>query len=83
MEANGYATKTDGFQNTTAQGQMNAELAIRLADAEISSKTNIAVVFFDQSAEIWKVELTYSQNDGIYYEVYLDNMGITQLIAAK
>lgn len=83
IESNGYVKKVDGFKNNTAQGKMNIESAARLAAAEISSKSNIVKVFYDHSAEIWKVEFTYSQDEDIYYAVYLDNEGVTQLITTK
>lgn len=83
IEANGYVVKTDGFHNITAQGQVNIESATKLAKAEVTSKSNIVRVCYDQDAEIWKVTFTYSQDDSIYYAVYMDNTGVTQLIVSK
>lgn len=83
IEANGYVVKTDGFHNTTAQGQVNIESAEQLARAEITSKSNIVRVCRDQDAGIWKVTFTYSQDDSIYYAVYMDNTGVTQMVVSK
>ena len=46
-------------------------------------KTNIQSVFYDPEAKIWKVEFCRSQHDEIYYAVYLDDTGITQLVVSK
>lgn len=75
--------KTDGFHNTTAQGQVNIESATKLAKAEVTSKSNIVRVCYDPDVGIWKVTFTYSQDDSIYYAVYMDNAGITQMIVSK
>lgn len=83
IEANGYVVKTDGFHNTTAQGQVNIESATKLAKAEVTSKSNIVRVCYDPDVGIWKVTFTYSQDDSIYYAVYMDNAGITQMIVSK
>lgn len=83
IEAKGCVVKTNGFHNTTAQGQVNIESATKLAKAEVTSKSNIVRVCYDQDAEIWKVTFTYSQDDSIYYAVYMDNAGITQMIVSK
>ena len=84
IETSGYAKKTDGFQNSTPQGKLTIDSAARLAALEVpTDKTNITTVFYDQEANIWKVEFTYSQNDDIYYAVYLNADGIPQLVVSK
>lgn len=79
----GYTVKTEGFRNTSAQVSMDMDTAVRLASAEVSSKANITTVYFDKEAQIWKVVFTYSQDDNIYYAVYLDTTGITQKVVSK
>lgn len=83
MEENGLAVKTENFHNTVAQEQITIGSAIQLAKAEVTSKANIIKVFYDKDAKLWKVTFTYSQDDSIYYAVYMDNTGITQLIVSK
>lgn len=82
-EANGYTVKTEGFHSTAAQSHMDMDTAVRLANAEVASKENITTVYYDPDAQIWKVVFTYSQDDSVYYAVYLDNAGITQQIVSK
>ncbi len=82
-ENSGYTVKTEGFRNTAAQAHMDIGTAVNLANAEVSSKANITTVYYDKDAEIWKVVFTYSQDDNIYYAVYLDNTGITRQIVSK
>ena len=84
IETSGYAKKTDGFKNSAPQGALTIDSAARLAAVEVpTEKTNITTVFYDQEANIWKVEFTYSQNDDIYYAVYLNADGIPQLVVSK
>lgn len=83
MEEDGLAVKTEGFRNTVAQKQVTIDSATQLAKAEVSSKANIIKVFYDKDENLWKVTFTYSQDDNIYYAVYMDNAGITQMIVSK
>ena len=84
IKSDGLVQKTGGFRNTTAQTSVTIDSASRLAAAEIPvDKTNIQSVFYDPEAKIWKVEFCYSQNDDIYYAVYLDDTGVTQLVVSK
>lgn len=83
MEEDGLAVKTEGFHNTAAQEQVTIDSATQLAKAEVTSKANIIKVFYDKDAKLWKVTFTYSQDDNIYYAVYLDDAGITKMIVSK
>lgn len=84
IKSGGLVQKTGGFKNTTARTSMTIDSASRLAAAEIPvDKTNIQSVFYDPEAKIWKVEFCRSQHDEIYYAVYLDDTGITQLVVSK
>ena len=84
IKSDGLVQKTGGFKNTTAQTSVTIDSASRLAAAEIPvDKTNIQSVFYDPEAKIWKVEFCYSQNDDIYYAVYLNADGIPQLVVSK
>ncbi len=45
--------------------------------------TNMAEVFYDADAKMWKVEFTASWDNRIYQAVYLNDQGITQLTVTK
>lgn len=84
LDGSGYVQKAENFKNTTPQGALTIDSATRLASSEIPvEKTNISSVFYDQTAKIWKVEFSYSQDDNIYYAVYLDDTGVTQLVVSR
>lgn len=79
-----------GFVNTAAQPIESWEDAVRIAQADSTMTTenemvyqkrfyNIVVVFHDDSAGIWKVEYSASQND-YFQAVYLDENGITKMV---
>lgn len=75
-----FAGKTDGFVNTTPRTISDAQDAIAAAQAECTLEyQNTAVVFYDETAKMWKVELGHSQDD-CCQSVYLDENGITRLI---
>lgn len=75
--------KTDGFVNTTPRPIADAQDAIAAAKAECTLEyQNTAVVYYDETADMWKVELGHSQ-DNICQTVYLDSQGITKLIVTK
>ena len=45
--------------------------------------TNMSAAYYDESAQMWKVEFTASWDDTIYEAVYLTNKGITQLAVQR
>lgn len=77
------STITDNFRNDTVQSDMSSETAERLARAEVPAEFNTLRVFLDQSEEIWKVEFTYSADEEIYYAVYMNDVGVTQMIVTS
>lgn len=75
--------KTEGFVNTTVRTIADAQDAIAAAQAECTLEwQNTAVVFYDEAADMWKVELGHSQDDS-YQAVYLDSQGITRLVVTE
>lgn len=83
IEQQGVAIITDSFINNTEQSDMNSEIAERLARVEVTSEFNTLRVFLDQSEGIWKVEFTYSADEEIYYAVYINDVGVTQMIVTS
>ena len=83
--------RTKNFVNSTP-GAMGDTLSI-IAQAkkdctlpavmDMEPGTNVAEVFYDADADMWKVEFTASWDSTIYEAVYLDAQGITQLTVQK
>lgn len=79
--------KTSGFRNTTAQKISCADDAVDIArkDAVITEhpyyregdEYNLAQVFYDENADVWKIAFGYSQEDNKQIYVYLSGDGIT------
>lgn len=79
--AGGEGVKSDGFVNTTPQGTVTLENVVAIAQKECTLEwQNTAVVFYDETADMWKVELGFSQDSTVCQTVYLDNQGITRLV---
>ena len=79
--AGAEGVKSDGFVNTAPQGAVTLENVVSIAKRECTLEwQNTAVVFFDETAGMWKVELGFSQDSTVCQTVYLDNQGITRLI---
>lgn len=75
--------KTEGFVNTAAQ-TVNMGNVVSIARKEATLEFhNTAVVFYDEGAKVWKVELGSSQDDTVYQAVYLSGEGITLLSVTK
>ena len=83
IEQQGAAIITDNFRNDTVQSDMSSETAERLARAEVPAEFNTLRVFLDQSEGIWKVEFTYSADEEFYYAVYMNDVGVTQMIVTS
>ena len=77
--------KRDGFVNITETSVNNAADALRLAQNEhkLLSEESYSV-FYDVNAHMWKVSFYPKDNNvlGGCIDVYLNDKGITQLIAA-
>ena len=81
--AGAEGVKTEGFVNTAAQGTVTLGNVVSIARKECTMEwQNTAVVYYDESAEIWRVELGFSQDDCCQI-VYLNNQGITQLVVTE
>ena len=81
--AGGDGVKTDGFVNTTAQ-TVTMDNVVALAQKECTLEwQNVAVVYYDETAQVWKVVLSFSQNPDIPQTVYLSNSGITLLVVTE
>lgn len=72
---------TEHFRNQAEQHEMTVASAERLARAEVPTEVDTVKVFFDQAESVWKVEFTYSLDDNLYYAVYMNDRGVTQMIA--
>lgn len=71
--------KSTGFANTTAQ-TVTLQTVISLAQKECTLEyQNTALVWHDEAAGVWKVQLGFSQDDRCQM-VYLDDTGITLLV---
>lgn len=59
---------------------MTSAIAAQLARAEVSVELATVTVFFDQAENIWKVEITSALDDSLFYAIYMNGDGITQMI---
>ncbi len=74
--------KTEGFANTESKPIGSAEEAIARAKNECTLEyQNKATAAYDKEANMWRVELGYSQDRTAKQIVYLTADGITQLVA--
>lgn len=81
--AGAEGVKTAGFVNTDPQAIHTAYDALMAAKAEYALVYySISRVSYDEAAQMWKVEFTWTQN-GSYQAVYMDSQGITQMTVAK
>lgn len=69
------------FQNTTVSPVTNAPEAIAQAVKECNVDYTKIVVYRDEAAGMWRVEFQIMYGHGGYQYVYLNNDGITQMIA--
>lgn len=81
--AGSEGVKTEGFVNVTAQS-VNMGNVVSLAQKECTLEwQNTAVVFYDETAQVWKVELGFSQDSSVCQSVYLSSEGTTLLVVTK
>lgn len=81
--AGNNGVKTEGFANTAAQS-VNMSNVVSIAQKECTLEwQNTAVVYYDETAQVWKVELGFSQDDTVGQTVYLSSAGITLLVVTK
>lgn len=81
--AGSEGVKTEGFVNTAAQN-VNMGNVVAIARKECTLEwQNTAVVSYDETAKVWKVELGFSQDDTVCQTVYLSSEGITLLTVSK
>ena len=72
-----------GFANTAAQ-TVSMGNVVSIAQKECTLEwQNTAVVFYDEGAKVWKVELGFSQDHTVCQTVYLSSEGITLLVVSK
>ena len=69
------------FQNTTVSPVTNAPEAIAQAVKECNVEYTKIVVYRDEAAGMWRVEFQILYGHGGYQYVYMNNDGITQMIA--
>lgn len=78
--AGAEGVKTGDFVNTAPQGTVTLENVVSIAKKECTLEwQNTAVVFYDEAADMWKVELGFSQDDSCQ-RVYMSSDGVTRLI---
>lgn len=81
--AGSEGVKTEGFINVTAQS-VNMDNVVSLAQKECTLEwQNTAVVFYDETAQVWKVELGFSQDSSVCQSVYLSSEGTTLRVVTK
>lgn len=80
IEQQGLEKRLDGFRNQSVQDEMTSAIAAQLARAEVSVELATVTVFFDQAENIWKVEITSALDDSLFYAIYINGDGITQMI---
>lgn len=75
--------KTEGFANTAAQ-TVTVQNVVDIAQKECTLEwQDTAVVSYDESAQVWKVALGFSEDDTVGQSVYLSSRGITLLVVTK
>ena len=79
-----YEKIESGFQNTAPAVSISREAILERAKAESTrADYNVYSISYDPETSMWKVEFGISW-DSYYYEViYLNNNGLTQLVATR
>lgn len=79
-----YEKVESGFQNTASVANVTRDTVLGLAKAECTrSDYNVYSISYDKDSKMWKVEFGISW-DSYYYEViYINNIGLTQLVATR
>lgn len=80
MEQQAAEKRLDGFRNQSTHAEMSSGLAAQLARAEVSVELATVKVFFDQAENVWKVEITSALDDSLFYAIYMNGEGLTQMI---
>lgn len=81
--AGAEGVKTSGFVNTDPRTIKTAYDALMAAKAEYDLVYySVSKVSYDETAQMWKVEFTWTQNNS-YQAIYMDVNGITQLTVTK
>lgn len=82
--------KRSGFKNTASTPINSIEDAIAAAEKETTMTTDIeagsrfyhtVIVSHDDAAGIWRVEFTFPQDENAWQAIYMDDRGVTQMIA--
>lgn len=76
-----YTPLNVAFRNTMSSPVTSAPEAIALAQKECSVDYTKIVVYRDETAGMWRVEFQIVYGHGGYQNVYLNDDGITQMIA--
>ena len=79
-----YVKIESGFQNTSPVATVSRDTVLELTKAECTrSDYNVYSISYDQDSKMWKVEFGISW-DSYYYEViYINNNGLTKLVATR
>ena len=79
-----YEKIESGFQNTSPVSGLSRDAVLEKAKAECTrADYNVYSISYDQESKMWKVEFGISW-DSYYYEViYVNNNGLTQLVATR
>lgn len=79
-----YEKIESGFQNASSVANLSRDTVLELAKAECTrSDYNVYSISYDSDSKMWKVEFGISW-DSYYYEViYVNNNGLTQLVATR
>ena len=56
------------------------ECTMKVMDAKSGERYNIIEVFYDETAKMWKVVLSYSQSIDGNQAIYINDHGITQMV---
>lgn len=84
--------KIGGFKNTQQRSSVDVKSVQTLAHAEAPlyedgygtiMESNMKTVYYDDSAQMWKVSCKFSFDHTIWHDVYIDQNGVTQLVITR
>lgn len=85
--------RREGFANTTPSAIESTDEAIEAAKNDTTMTTDeryidgyfyhTIIVSYDESADMWRVEFTFPQNERNYQAVYLTSDGITKMVVDR
>lgn len=79
-----YEKEISDFVNTTPLASLNRDTALQRAKEECSrSDYNVDSVSYDKQAKMWKIEFGITWDSYVYEVVYLDAVGIPQMVAIR